>query len=218
MVDIQCPTAEIRRGNKKKKEETTGWNYICPHPAVQGGHKKISQDVHWSNDDCLEGEREDCQVCFVLHCVRLSCTVQCTHIWTDLMVVCWLDLAFLWLYCVLQSISVRLSFLGLIMAALRSKCGHYIFVLWFLVSSSICIFFISSPNLSRHRLDIYHRCTHGVALVQIRMQGWNVLHAAPWKYRTQKIAKNLTSGHHRTALSGYIFATKARIDNWRKTC
>jgi len=28
MVDIQCPTAEIRRGNKKKdrkKEETTGW-------------------------------------------------------------------------------------------------------------------------------------------------------------------------------------------------
>ena len=41
MADIQCPTAEIRRGNKKrkKKEETTGWKYICPHPAMQGGHK-----------------------------------------------------------------------------------------------------------------------------------------------------------------------------------
>jgi len=26
------------------------------------------------------------------------------------------------------------------------------------------------------------------------------------------------SGHHCTTLSGYIFATKARIDNWKKTC
>jgi len=32
----------------------------------------------------------------------------------------------------------------------------------------------------------------------------------------QKIAKNLPSVHHRTILSGYIFATKARIDNWKK--
>jgi len=28
-----------------------------------------------------------------------------------------------------------------------------------------------------------------------------------------KIAKNSLSGHHRTNLLGYIFATKARIDN-----
>jgi len=40
-----------------------------------------------------------------------------------------------------------------------------------------------------------------------------VLHAARCKYRTQKIVNNLPSGHHRTTLSGYIFATKARIDN-----
>jgi len=39
--------------------------------------------------------------------------MQCTHIWTDLTVVCWLDLAFLWLYCVLQFICVRFSFSGL---------------------------------------------------------------------------------------------------------
>jgi len=43
-----------------------------------------------------------------------------------------------------------------------------------------------------------------------------VLHAARWKYRTQKIAKKSPSAHHRTSLSGYIFATKARIDNWKK--
>jgi len=48
------------------------------------------------------------------------------------------------------------------------------------------------------------------------MQASNVLHAARWKYRTQKIAKNLPYGHHRTNLSGYIFATKARIDNRKK--
>ena len=34
-----------------------------------------------------------------------------------------------------------------------------------------------------------------------------------WKFRTQKIAKNSLSGHHRTTLLGYIFATKAHIDN-----
>ena len=43
-----------------------------------------------------------------------------------------------------------------------------------------------------------------------------MLHAACCKYRTQKIVKNLPSGHHRTTLSGYIFATKARIDNRKK--
>jgi len=32
----------------------------------------------------------------------------------------------------------------------------------------------------------------------------------------QKIAKNLPSAHHCTTLSGYIFATKARIDNQKK--
>jgi len=48
------------------------------------------------------------------------------------------------------------------------------------------------------------------------MQVWNVLHVARCKYRMQKIVKNLPSRHHRTTLSGYIFETKARIDN-RKT-
>ena len=48
------------------------------------------------------------------------------------------------------------------------------------------------------------------------MQVWNVLHAAPWKCRTQKSRQKSPSGHHRTTLSGYIFATKARIDNRKK--
>jgi len=45
------------------------------------------------------------------------------------------------------------------------------------------------------------------------MQVWNVLRAARWKYRTQKITKKSPSGHHRTTLSCYVFATKARIDS-----
>jgi len=48
------------------------------------------------------------------------------------------------------------------------------------------------------------------------MQVRNVLHAARWKCRTQKNAKNATFGHYRTTLSGYIFANKARIDNRKK--
>jgi len=31
-----------------------------------------------------------------------------------------------------------------------------------------------------------------------------------------KIAKKSPYGHHHPNLSGYIFATKARIDNWKK--
>jgi len=51
--------------------------------------------------------------------------------------------------------------LFLIMVALCNRADHYIFALWFLSSSS----FFSSPNLSGHRLDVYHTFTHGVALV-----------------------------------------------------
>jgi len=38
---------------------------------------------------------------------------------------------------------------------------------FFLLSS----FFISSPNLSGRRLDVYHTSTHGVALVRIKNAG-----------------------------------------------
>jgi len=48
------------------------------------------------------------------------------------------------------------------------------------------------------------------------MQVWNVLHAARWKHRTQDIAKNSPSAHHRTTLSVCIFATKVTIDNRKK--
>ena len=45
------------------------------------------------------------------------------------------------------------------MAALHSRCGHYILSRFFL------LFFL--PNLSGRKLDVYHTSIHGVALVQI---------------------------------------------------
>jgi len=52
----------------------------------------------------------------------------------------------------------------LVMAALCNRAGHYIFALWFL---SFYLSFFSSPNISGHRLDVYHTSTHGVDLVRI---------------------------------------------------
>ena len=48
------------------------------------------------------------------------------------------------------------------------------------------------------------------------MQVWNLLHAARWKYRTQKWCEKSPPAHYRTTFSGYIFATKACIDNRKK--
>jgi len=45
------------------------------------------------------------------------------------------------------------------------------------------------------------------------MQVWNMLRAVCWKHRMQKSRQKSPSGHHHTTLSGYIFATKACIDN-----
>jgi len=51
----------------------------------------------------------------------------------------------------------------LVMAALCNRAGHYIFALWYLLSSSS----FSSPNVSDHRLDVYHTSAPSVALVRI---------------------------------------------------
>jgi len=70
-----------------------------------------------------------------------------------------------------MSISVSVSagysadencFLAFVMVILWNWEDHYIFALSFVLSSS---FFLSSPNLSRRRLDVCHTSTHGVALL-----------------------------------------------------
>ena len=54
------------------------------------------------------------------------------------------------------------------MAVLWNRASHYVFALWFLLSSIFLLSsFVSSPNLSRRIFDVYHTSTHGVALVRI---------------------------------------------------
>jgi len=85
--------------------------------------------------------------------------------------------------------------------------------------SSLFFFFFlfSSPNLSRRRLDVYHTFHTGCGLsanlecMSEMCCTWLTGNAGP-----KKIARNAPSGHHRTILSGYIFATKACIHNRKK--
>ena len=66
---------------------------------------------------------------------------------------------------IVTMVTARVHPVLVIMVALWNRADHYIFMLWFVLSSSSSFF--SSPNLSRRRLDVCHTSTHGVALVRI---------------------------------------------------
>jgi len=103
--------------------------------------------------------------------------------------------------------------LCLIMAALRSRCAHYIFVLYLWPPYGIgqAIIFLPCGFFFYLFIFFFPRLFLAVAdwmstilphkvwpKCEFRMQVWNVLHAARWIYRTQKIVQNSSSGHHRT--------------------
>jgi len=101
------------------------------------------------------------------------------------------------------------------MVALSNRADDYIFILSFVLLLSS---FFSLLNLSRHRLDVCHTSTHGVALVPIYDAGLKSAACGSLKTQDARSRQKSPSGHHRTTLSGYIFATKAHIDNQKKTC
>jgi len=92
-------------------------------------------------------------------------------------------------YCIAEQMgNVFMADYTTVIVALWNRADHYIFVLWFPVSSSsmtalcnrgqlyflYCRFYLllsfilfSTSNLSRRRLDVYHTSKHGVALVRI---------------------------------------------------
>jgi len=89
------------------------------------------------------------------------------------------------------------------MAALCNRAGHIYF--HHIVCSSSSVF--SSPNLSGRRLDVCHTWCGLRAKLGCRSETcctWLAGNAG---------RKKSPSAHHRTNLSGHIFATKARIDN-----
>jgi len=101
------------------------------------------------------------------------------------------------------------------MAALCNRAGHYIFALWFLLSFYISSFFLAFSQPSQIGCLPYFHTWCGVsANLGCRSETCCTVRG---KYRTQKIAKNSPSGHHRTTLLDYIFAIKGRIDNRKKT-
>jgi len=77
-------------------------------------------------------------------------------------------------------------------------------------------FLFSSHNLSRRRLDVCHTSTYGVALVRISDAGLKPAACGSLKTQDAKSRQKSPSGQHRTTLSGYIFATKARIGNQKQ--
>ena len=100
------------------------------------------------------------------------------------------------------------------MVALCNRADHYIFVLFLLLLLSS---FFSSPNLSGRRLDVYHTLAYGVHGPSANLE-------CSSEMRCTRLAEKYTerkkspSRHLRTTLSGHTFATKACIDNRKKTC
>jgi len=96
----------------------------------------------------------------------------------------------------------------IIMATLCNRAGHYIFALWFTLSS----IYLSSyfPRLISAVAD-WMSTILPHEFIACRSETWRTRLAE--NTGRKKIVKNSPSGHHRTTLSGYIFATKARIDN-----
>jgi len=92
--------------------------------------------------------------------------------------------------------TVDMSTSHFIMAALRSRCGHYIFAAVFLLSSSFFLSFFPSPILSRRRLDVYRTSTRGVALERISNAGPKC--AASGSLKIQDAKKSPKIRHLRT--------------------
>ena len=74
-----------------------------------------------------------------------------------------------------------------------------------------CLLLFSSPNLSGHRLDVYHTSTHGVALVRVSNAGLKCAACGSLQIQDAKSRQKSPSGHHRTTSTGYTFATKATV-------
>jgi len=94
---------------------------------------------------------------------------------------------------------------GIGQAIIFLPCAFYLLYLFF-----------SSPILSGRRLDVYHTSTHGVDLVRIYNAGMKCVACGSLLIQDAKMTQKLASAHHRTTLSGCIFATEARIDNRKK--
>ena len=100
-----------------------------------------------------------------------------------------------------------------IMAALWHSPGHYIFALWFLSS---CSFFLAYSQRSEIGCLSYFYTWCGLSANLECMSEM----CCTWLTGNtgRKMTQKSPSARHRTTLSGCIFATKACINNRKKTC
>ena len=89
-------------------------------------------------------------------------------------------------------------------------------VVSFYLLSSIYLSFFFSPNLSSRRLDVYHTSTRRGPSANLECRSEMCCTQLAANTGRKKIRQKSPSGHHRTTLSGYIFANKACIDNRKK--
>jgi len=76
----------------------------------------------------------------------------------------------------------------------------------------------SSPNLSRRRVDVYHTSTHGGLSANLGCAGLKRAAHGSLKIQDAKMVQKIAICAPSHTLLGYIFVTKACIDNWKKTC
>jgi len=91
---------------------------------------------------------------------------------------------------------------------------HYIFMLWLLLSS---FFFLAYSQWSDIGCVPYAHTWCGPS-VNLECRSEMCCTRLAENTGHKKVAKNRHLGHHRTTLSGYIFATKALIDSRKKNC
>jgi len=95
--------------NSVKGQQPQKYIYGAPAQETAKHHAKFGPPFPWNrhhrnSGDCLEGKRENYQVCSVQYCVQQLYRVNCTHIWTDLTV--------LWIGCCLTGpISLYFGFI-----------------------------------------------------------------------------------------------------------
>ena len=106
-----------------------------------------------------------------------------------------------------------ISFFVLFMVALWHRTDHYIFILWFLLSFCLSFFFFF-PRLISAVADWMSTILPHMVWPSVNLE----CRSEMWCARLAGNAgpKKSPSGHHRTTVGLYIFATNARIDNRKK--
>ena len=111
------------------------------------------------------------------------------------------------IWCERSTKTKRTPLVGLVMVALCNRAEHYIIAV-------VSFFFLfSSPNLSGWRLDVYHTKATWCGL-SANLECMSEMCCTRLTENTGR--KKSPFWHHRTTLSGCIFAAEACIDNRKK--